>query len=251
MQLLESIQHGKHLLRVIAISLSLLLSTTSVKAQDVDEFVNSNLLWFFYHEMGHALIDIYQLPIFGQEEDASDVLSVLMINEFYEEKVARQIIYNAAVAFASFAELEGDSAYSDVHGPDMQRYYTMACLFIGGNYDEREELADVYQLPDDRLETCEEEFDLAFDSWGPVLEEATVDGGGKSLVYNAIPSDKPIEQSMVDLFSAEVEEMNKFFEFPETINVSVEDCGEANAFYDIEDREIIMCTEMAYFLGDL
>ena len=39
-----------------------------------------------FHEFGHALIDVLGLPIFGQEEDAADVLSALMIGELEVEK---------------------------------------------------------------------------------------------------------------------------------------------------------------------
>lgn len=35
-------------------------------AADVDRFVESNLLAIFYHELGHAFIDIMQMPVFGQ-----------------------------------------------------------------------------------------------------------------------------------------------------------------------------------------
>ena len=59
---------------------------------DADEatqaHVEANLLGIFYHELGHALIDVLNLPIFGQEEDAADVLSVFLIDALYEEDSA-------------------------------------------------------------------------------------------------------------------------------------------------------------------
>ncbi|EAQ14442.1 putative metallopeptidase DUF4344 [Maritimibacter alkaliphilus HTCC2654] len=55
-------------------------------AQDVEAFVESNILATLYHELGHALIDIQDVPIFGQEEDAADVLSILLVDAFWEER---------------------------------------------------------------------------------------------------------------------------------------------------------------------
>ena len=36
-----------------------------------------------YHEMGHAFIDLYELPIVSSEEDAADSLSAYIILEYY------------------------------------------------------------------------------------------------------------------------------------------------------------------------
>ncbi len=243
------------MLRPLVIFLSLLFATPSTQAQNVDEFVPSNLLWFFYHEMGHALIDIYEMPIFGQEEDAADVLSVLMVNEFFEEELSRQIINNAAYAFISFSEMNEDddnAIYADVHGPDLQRLYTMACLFIGGNFEERKELADLYEIPDDRLEGCEEEFNLAYSSWWSVMDEAAVEGGGETVVFLGKSSkDDPIKQAMFEIFDEELKELNKYYAFEHDIKVDIEDCDEPNAFYLPDERTIIMCTEMATLLGEM
>jgi hypothetical protein len=51
---------------------------------DEDAFVEANILGIFYHELGHAVIDIESVPIFGQEEDAADVFSILFIDWFFE-----------------------------------------------------------------------------------------------------------------------------------------------------------------------
>ena len=52
-------------------------------ASEEDGFVTSNLISFVYHEFGHAVIDTMQVPIFGQEEDAADVFSLLLIDEIF------------------------------------------------------------------------------------------------------------------------------------------------------------------------
>lgn len=36
---------------------------------------------FFYHEVGHALVDVLELPITGKEEDAVDQLSTYVLVE--------------------------------------------------------------------------------------------------------------------------------------------------------------------------
>ncbi|MGR3634446.1 MAG: DUF4344 domain-containing metallopeptidase [Shimia sp.] len=41
-------------------------------------YVGSNLLGIFYQQLGHALIDILVRPIFGQEEDVADMLSIFL-----------------------------------------------------------------------------------------------------------------------------------------------------------------------------
>ena len=51
----------------------------SANASEEDDFVASNIISVFYHELGHAVIDMMGVPIFGQEEDAADVFSILLL----------------------------------------------------------------------------------------------------------------------------------------------------------------------------
>lgn len=227
---------------------SLTLATTLVSSPvsaEVDAFVEANLLSIFYHELGHALIDILRLPVFGQEEDAADVASVLLIDAFFEEESAVEIAYHAAYGFLSEAEERGDDiAWWDVHGPDLQRYYNLVCLFVGADIEEREDLAYELGLPEDRLLGCPDEFDIANESWGPVFDE--LDGPGETILYQG-----RIETFTEVIIADEVAALNRDFHLPQHLAVRVEDCGVANAFYDLDRVEITICSEFENWLREI
>ncbi len=203
-------------------------------AAEENEFVISNLASVLYHELGHAIIDQMQLPIFGQEEDAADVLSVLLIDRLYQEENAQAVAYDAAFGFD--AEAQSQPIFWDTHGPDEQRYFNLICLFYGANPDERDDLAQELGLPEERAISCEEEFEIANDSWGPVLDEMAELKG--QLVYKG-----PEAGLYAEFLSQEVEFLAEQFRFPIDIDVKLEDCGEANAYYDLQDQSITMCSE--------
>lgn len=226
--------------------LALAVGAGSAAAQSrEDDFVAANVLAITYHELGHALIDILSLPVFGQEEDAADVLSVLLIHDLYEEEAAAGIIYDAAFGFLGEAEAY-EPALWDVHGPDLQRFYTMICLFYGANPEAREDLAVELGLPEERAESCPEEFQLAYDSWGPVLDDITAEEPGTSMTYDGL-GDGLIGQ----LITEEVAALNADFLLPTPLSFHVEDCGEPNGFYDLDTREITLCTELDAYLRSL
>lgn len=220
----------------------------SLKADEAENaFVEANILGIFYHELGHALIDVMQMPVFGQEEDAADVASILLIDHLFEPESALDMAYDVANGFWAEAVANADYPvpYWDVHGPDEQRFYNTVCLFYGGDPDTRDDFAEDMELPEERAEYCPEEYDLAADSWGAVFDEMAE--GGTPMRFSA--EDKTTVTAQ--LIAAEVDALNADFGFPTEIGVYAEPCGEANAFYDPSDRSIIMCEEFEAHLRDL
>lgn len=212
--------------------------------EDLQGYVESNLLSVFYHELGHALIDIQGLPIFGQEEDAADVLSVFLIDAFWEEESAVQIAYDSAFGFQAEAD-QYEPIFWDTHGPDQQRYYNLVCVFYGANPDEREDVAQELGLPEERAEWCDTEYDQAVQSWGAALDEITTESGGNTIRMGRVERDTDGAELTAALMEAEVEALNNEFKLPSRLLVNVESCGEANAWYDLETKEITMCTEFS------
>lgn len=213
--------------------------------QEAASFISNEVLATFYHELGHAFIDVLGLPVLGKEEDAADHLSVILMNEIWQEDSAAAILASDATAYALQAEQVasggGEPAYADEHSLDMQRYYTVVCLFYGANPEVRQSLADDLGLPPERAERCPGEWDSAAASWALVLANATPGGGNPGLVMAPGQEGQPL----ADMLAEEVKTINERYGMPEQVSVSVADCGTANAFYNPAERTITICNEYA------
>jgi hypothetical protein len=212
-------------------------------------FVINNVIGIFYHELGHALIDVLALPVLGQEEDAADILSVLLIDALWQEDAAQAMAADVALSYLISADAGEEPAWWDVHGADLQRHYSMVCLFYGANPAERQNFVEAFELPADRAEGCPDEFDLASASWGGYLDQIAQTGNRETLrlVGDAAPED------MADVGTALIEELddlNARYALPRIVDVELVACDEANAFYDPARRTITICTEFVTYLRD-
>lgn len=225
---------------------------TGQQVDPVQRFVDSNITETLYHEVGHMLIDVLELPVFGPEEFAVDLFSIVMMNRMHDEDTVVRMAYDVAAVYDAGARNErtssGSPAMWDVHGSDRQRYYNLACLMYGANPTEREDLAEELGLPEPRMDTCEEEYALTARAWGGVLDRLAEDAPGTALKMDwMLDADSPVTKFV----TTEVARLNAVMALPEEIAVSVISCEEVNAFYDPGPREIIICTEMADHLAKL
>jgi len=123
----------------------------------------------FLHEVAHALIDGWDLPITGREEDAADQFStLLLINQMPD---GDHIALDSANSFKLLADLEKSQGkdYSDPHSLDEQRFYNTLCLVYGHNPEEYEYLVKNGTLPADRAAQCEEDYARVDKSWQTLL----------------------------------------------------------------------------------
>ncbi len=212
-----------------------------------DAFVEANVLGIFYHELGHALIDIEGVPIFGQEEDAADVFSIFLIDALFDSETAEALAYDASLGFWAEADARGeDVAWWDVHGPDEQRFYNTVCIFYGADPEARETFAEDLDLPEDRADYCPDEYDQAKDAWGGLLDELVARGSGDSL--RLAPGPDSLTRQVL---KGEIKALNAEMTLSDPLEIVIADCDEANAFYDPEATQITFCTELEAHLRDL
>lgn len=136
-------------------------------SQDVIDFT-------FYHELGHALAAIYELPTTGLEENAVDQFAVLFLSltensPGYEGVLAQDILYNVGTWYLIQTELGYEQVYWDVHNLDIQRFYNISCYAYGQNVEYNQDLITEGWLPEERASNCEYEYDVLVFSWTTLL----------------------------------------------------------------------------------
>jgi hypothetical protein len=209
-----------------------------------EAYARDVVLLFFYHEIGHALIDLLDAPVLGQEEDAADTLAVLLTERYWEpdwaeEKVRVMADFWAESAPSWDAEDPGEVVTWGVHSPDERRYYNFVCLFYGANPEAREAFAVDMDLPEERQETCGEEFALVAESWDGFLDRVAGEGGTITFENRAGGYD-----FIARMLADEIAYMNERMVLPTPLPVVLEPCGEANAFYYPGDVAITICSEL-------
>jgi len=202
------------------------IATTS--ADPAMEYVRDNLRATLYHELAHALIDMMELPVLGQEEDAADVLSALMIHTRHPEAEAVRIARNSSLSFAYDAEeLEASGVELEFwgeHGPALQRYYNTICIFYGANPQARDEFATDLGLPEGRADYCPGEYRLATRSWTPILDQIREAEKNNSIGYRQ-DTNTDVGRSAGKSLQIMIDELNSDFSLPGRLEIALKRCN--------------------------
>lgn len=123
----------------------------------------------FYHELGHALIDMLDLPVTGREEDAVDQLATLVLLEAGSE--GRDAALRGAEWFQFKSTRRGPrTPFWDEHSLDQQRYFNILCWVYGSDTTAHQELTGRdWGLPVARAERCPAEYDRMSRAWNTML----------------------------------------------------------------------------------
>lgn len=122
----------------------------------------------FLHEVGHAVFDILQVPLFGREEDAADQFSIYIMLKM-EKSEARRLIMGNAYQYKGDVQSPTVSMplkkFADEHGTPSQRFFNVLCLAYGADKALFADFVSRGYLPQDRAEGCDGEYaqvDFAF-----------------------------------------------------------------------------------------
>lgn len=126
--------------------------------------------FIFLHEIGHALIDNYKLPVTANEEDAADRCSSFICIEELGDDGVRAIL---AAADGFRLEAKGTTPtgrqLADEHLLQEQRFYNSLCMVYGSNPDKYSEIVTEGYLPEARAVRCPAEYERTAESWNKLL----------------------------------------------------------------------------------
>lgn len=227
-------------------------------------FVTANVQFTLCHELAHALIATFDIPVLGPEEAAADQIATLCV--LYPETTTHQdpqaIEKLVAVADAWRLEWEmdkesGGTAYWDEHALDIQRYYNVLCMLYGSDPEKYEGLPDQVDFPWQRAWSCaDHEYDRAvragqwlLETFGVPDEQMAVRKGGLvSVVYDNPPESKQRAHNLLvesAVFEHKSKLMNSMFDLPDDIAIIATDClGDATAYWTEDVREVVFCYDL-------
>jgi hypothetical protein len=140
------------------------------KTADADAALTNAIAFVFFHELGHALIDIYDLSITGKEEDAADQLATVILLELEHGGV---MAIHGALAFGLLAadDTEVDELpFWDEHSFGRQRYFNVICWVYGSNPDPTiKDAVAKGGLPESRSSQCVSEYKRMHRAWLKLL----------------------------------------------------------------------------------
>ena len=141
----------------------------SKNPKEISDMTDGAMAVFFFHELGHCLIDVWDLPATGREEDAVDQLAMFILLDGTPDGEAMVLSAAKYFSYVSSAQSNEDLAFWDEHSLDQQRFYDMLCLTYGSNPSQNKNLLGKNGLPLERAERCPAEFNRVNKSWTKLL----------------------------------------------------------------------------------
>ena len=128
---------------------------------DATEFV-------LYHEIGHAVVDILDIPILGKEEDAVDGFAAMLASiwELDDITLAAADVFEGSVYLMEEGGMKNaEASFWGRHSLDKQRMYNLFCLVHGSNPEEFKDLLSEVGMPAEESGECQYKFNRNLLSW--------------------------------------------------------------------------------------
>lgn len=120
---------------------------------ELDHAVFGATLFFVFHEVGHALIHLYNAPVLAAEEDAADALATILLAHTGLADAA----FRGAESFALMAQVRNANfmlPFWDEHSLDEQRFYNIMCYLYAHDPGRFAFLVASGLLPLERASVC-------------------------------------------------------------------------------------------------
>lgn len=231
----------------------------SVEADDA-MFLAANVEWILDHELAHALIAEFELPVLGQEEDAADAFASASVSARHSEtEAARRLALVAEAWFleAERAESEGAVDYFGAHDLDRQRAFRVLCVANGADPAVADAALRHADVPDGGFDGCEVDRDLATESWDVLIGPHTLfddePPADVSVSYGPAGDLEEAREALeaTGTLEALADEVAETYALFEPLAIQGRGCGAPDAFHDADMGEIVICYELVTDLLEL
>ena len=238
------------------------------------EFTEKVTLAVIYHEIGHLVIDEFNVPIFANEEDVADsFMSFMLIHvpedyedyesyEYWSEAPTKIIkgmfdyyFYKILLGIDTTSYYGVESEYGD-HSTDNKRLFNIACFMKGANPELFESFISKRNFDTILEDKCNYNYWEMSDAWWELLGdnwEEDLDNYEQKIFLNFEDTNDEYILNFIDYSKKNIEDVLKNLQINliETYSMNFRYCeGDINAYYISSRNEILVCYELIdYFMG--
>ena len=222
---------------------------------ELRQFILANTEFSVVHELIHLLIDEIGFPVLGREEDLADHLAIMLLltrdgNDALPQTMIdklQAIIDAWRVEWTIIEQDQMEIAYSDPHSLEIQRLYDLSCLTYGRDPDHLKDFAIANEIPVDRAELCPEDFQKAEKGLKFLQNTFRNEKSDSQLKLIFDRTDTPKQATYknwltnASILPAFIAEIDSQYQFPQEVKIIFRSCGQANAYWEPADKEIVVC----------
>ena len=225
--------------------IAICMSSTGLRiayAKDLQEFEKGVLTHVLYHELGHALIREFGLPVLANEEAMADSFASVWITQKLRDD-APSIITSRARSWILEDSEFGPETYDfkSEHLLDIRRAYQAACILYGADPADWSHHVDWLEFTEDDLADCADTSPDQIDGWTSILEPLTYQYGNKD---GAVETEYSSGEMATTVKRSGVLEMvaddARRFRWPNGIKFRYEQCN-GGAYWSRSERTISLC----------
>lgn len=194
------------------------------------------------HELGHALIREFDVPLTGNEEVAADAFATLALPRIHDEAAARIVTAYAAQQARDHVDRGIGDPWSE-HPPDLRRAYRAVCLLYGADPARFGGVADWAGLDEGTRDECSDTAPDQQAGWERALAPHMRADGDPSPNVEVIHGEGPMMAEMVAAgLMEEVGDVARAFDWSEPVVLHFDHC-DGTASWSRTERRVLLCDD--------
>jgi hypothetical protein len=233
-------------MRLAPLAAAAALATSAASAPDPSlEFALNVSRHVLLHELGHALIREFGLPVLGSEEDMADTFATVYVTQAMRDDAvailkdrARSWLYEGAQVSPEDDDLAGE------HELDTRRAYRTICLLYGADPAEFSDVLDWIGLSEGDADDCSDIAPAVIQGWERILAPHTLPEGARSdnviVQYGEAPHMAAARQSGL---LEQIADVMRRYDWPRPVTLHFDSCGREGSSWSRSARRITLCDE--------
>lgn len=226
----------------IVVIIFLLIGVPLHAQTEITPFARNVLTHVILHELGHALIREFDLPVLGNEENMADTFATLYIARNMPGR-AEDIIRDRAISWLiQTSEISPeDYDLKDEHDLDARRAYQAVCLLYGVKRNSNNDNLSVFEISEGVADDCAAFAPELERGWRRVLAPLMMPGNEKSDGLQIFVGEGPLEDAMrTSEFLDDMGEIIRGFDWHSRITLHFDHC-DGGATWSRSERRILLC----------